>query len=101
MRRDPVRLNCSGCAARATVVDPTRIEEILQHLVALSFLGRETAEGQFEFAENPRDQRRLDALARAFATSNGADPRYRIHPAYQAYLEVAASKDIRQESLRV
>jgi hypothetical protein len=86
---------------RATVADPNRVGDVINQLVAVSFLGRETGEGQFEFAENPRDQRRLDALARAYAASRGSDPRYRIHPAYQAYLDIAASDDIRQESLRV
>lgn len=75
--------------------------DVASHLVALSFLGRETKDGQFEFAENPRDQRRLDALAHAYAASQGKDRRYRVHPAYQAYLEISASEDVMQQSLRV
>ncbi|HEX2050249.1 MAG TPA: hypothetical protein VHJ34_06390, partial [Actinomycetota bacterium] len=77
------------------------VTTVLDQLVALSFLGREVHEGAFEFAENPRDRKRLDAVARGFATSRGADARYRIHPAYQAYLNVAASDSVRQQAMQM
>ncbi|HEV3034101.1 MAG TPA: hypothetical protein VGX72_04860 [Solirubrobacteraceae bacterium] len=73
------------------VTDEATQRSVLDQLVSLSFLGQETHNAEYEFAENPRDRRRLDGLASRFAAQNGRDPRFRIHPAYQAYLDITAS----------
>jgi hypothetical protein len=90
-----------AAVARAGPSIEIRKAAIVDQLVALSFLGRETRTDQFDYAENPRDKRRLDALANRFAATEGREPRYRIHPAYQAYLEVTRSDDSGQQALRL
>jgi hypothetical protein len=67
-------------------------QDVIQELVALSFLGRETRDRCFEYAENPRDLKRINAVAIRFASGQGREPRFRIHPAFQAYLDVAADR---------
>jgi hypothetical protein len=78
--------------------DRTRI---VDHLVSLSFLGREIHDDQYEFAENPRDRRRLDGLGKRLAAQRGREARFRIHPAYQAYLDVSKADSVAQQSLRL
>jgi hypothetical protein len=75
---------------RAGVSGETRLTEVTEQLVALSFLGRETHEDQFEFAENPRERRRLEAVARRFAAGERRRPRLRVHPAFQSFLDIGA-----------
>ena len=86
---------------RVGITDTADQAETINHLIALSFLGREVREAAFEFAEDPRELKRLDAVARRFASSEGREPRLRIHPAYQAYLDIAATDDVAQQALKL
>jgi hypothetical protein len=68
----------------------------IDSLVSLSFLGLEVREESFEFAEDPHERSRVEALARRFAAGEGREPRYRIHPAFQAFLDVVKVPDGQQ-----
>lgn len=58
----------------------------LEHLVRLGFLGLETSTFHFSFATNGRSLSRIKALAKKMARDTS--PRYEIHPAYRAHLEI-------------
>lgn len=62
-------------------------KELLDYLVRLSFLGRESRNGGFVYAENPEDFRRLEGLAAKQRTSE-RDVLVEIHPAFRRYLEI-------------
>ncbi len=61
---------------------------LLRRLKALSFLGIEVRENEFEFLETDPGDKRADVLARKVAELRGQSPRYSIHPAYRSYLEI-------------
>ena len=84
---------------RSGVTDEALVVEITDQLVALSFLGRETHDGHFEYVENPQDRKRIEAVARKFASSQGREPHFRVHPAFQAYLDISTVNG--QQSLRL
>ncbi len=84
---------------RSGVTDEALVVEITDQLVALSFLGRETHDGHFEYVENPQDRKRIEAVARKFASSRGREPHFRVHPAFQAYLDISTVNG--QQSLRL
>ena len=65
-----------------------RTSEVVQRLRALSFLGIEIGDNQFDFAIEPRAPEVADALARRHATRSGREPRYQVHPAFRRYLEI-------------
>ncbi len=75
-------------AIRAAAIGGKAPEEILQHLLLLSFLGVEVAEGKFEFADSEETLRRVLVLARKAEDKMGRPPRYTVHPAYRPYLEI-------------
>lgn len=83
---DEVKDLVKGCG-----LDHAEMERTVSSLVALSFLGRETKSGVFQFAENPRDDRRNSAVAAGFARRESRSPRLKIHPAFHAYLGVVES----------
>ncbi len=69
-------------------VPPALHTSVLIHLRLLGFLGTETSDGVFTYMDNPRDQMRVDALARATAARKAGRPRYEIAPAFRTYLEI-------------
>lgn len=62
---------------------------IVGYLRSLAFLGVEVRPDEFDFAEDPRDRERANALAARFATRTATEIRYAIHPAFRSYLEVS------------
>lgn len=55
-------------------------------LLDLMFLGIQTSEGQFDYADDPRDKRRIEALARSFERKAARERTYQVHPAFHAHL---------------
>jgi phenylpyruvate tautomerase PptA (4-oxalocrotonate tautomerase family) len=86
---------------RAGIRDKASQLKVVEHLISLSFLGQEIHADEYGYAENPRDRRRLDGLARKLAAQRGKQPQFRIHPAYQAYLDVSGSETPGQQTLRI
>lgn len=64
---------------------------VIDHLSGLTFLGLEVAENDFRFAEDPHEYRKTLVMARRFAESRRRPPRYKINPAFWAFLEIAES----------
>ncbi|HVE90926.1 MAG TPA: hypothetical protein VNE62_01305, partial [Actinomycetota bacterium] len=63
------------------------VQTVIGRLLAISFLGLETAHGRFEYPEVAQEAERAKVLARKVSESSEA--RYCIHPAFRAYLEVS------------
>jgi hypothetical protein len=84
---------------RGGVTEEEAQERITNQLLSLSFLGQEVHEDEYEFAENPRDRRRIDGLAQRLAATRGRAPRFQIHPAYQAYLDISGEGAVKQKKL--
>jgi hypothetical protein len=69
-------------------ISSDKIDGVLLHLVNLSFLGLETAEGAFAFADEPREMKKNMVLSERLVTEQGGGKRYQINPPFRAYLEV-------------
>jgi hypothetical protein len=70
------------------VPDQERQSIVLEHLRSLSFLGRETREGKYSYADDPQDRARDEALARLLAANRGTPGSWAVHPAFRPYLEI-------------
>ena len=83
-------LPASAVRANLTLagVDDASIGHVIERLKAVSFLGVEVEPNTFAYVEGDADSRRLDVLARKFSDRAQQAPRYSIHPAYRAYLEI-------------
>ena len=65
-------------------------EIVIEWLVRLTFVGFETAPNRFEFLYDEQDLRKQSAMARKMADeTTGGVRRFRIHPAFHAFLEIA------------
>jgi hypothetical protein len=71
-------------------IRPKQYDDVLQHLLAIDFLGRQTGDQRYSFGAEGKDARLAEALARRHARELGTTPTYRIHPAFWPYLEVQA-----------
>jgi hypothetical protein len=79
-------------AAEAVGVPTDRIEDVVGVLVELTFLGVEVQPGRFEFLFNDNEWPKFRSMARRISESSSqASTRYRINPAFHAYLEVRSS----------
>lgn len=65
------------------------VDEVIERLRDLSFLGLEVADGNFRYSESPDDARLVEARSSRFRRDSGNEPRFEIHPAFRAYLEIA------------
>ncbi|MFL5912367.1 MAG: P-loop ATPase, Sll1717 family [Gaiellaceae bacterium] len=74
-------------------VPPDDRLQALENLRVLSFLGVETHNGQFAFSDDQREMQLSDVLAKRLEESRHAPYRFRIHPAFRAYLEIADEGD--------
>lgn len=59
---------------------------VIEHFIGLSFLGMEVDRGQFVFSDEPREFKKNLVLANKVAEQQPR--RFKIHPAFRAYLEV-------------
>jgi hypothetical protein len=69
------------------------LDDVVEILRGLSFVGIEVRDGEFEYSEDARDMQRANALARRLAEKRGAPERYRIHPAFRPFLEITDDAD--------
>jgi hypothetical protein len=72
-------------------IEPESIQDVIDHLSALTFLGIEVADGEFRFAEDRQEHRKNLVLARRLGDTRGGQMRYMVNRAFWAFLEVAAS----------
>lgn len=66
--------------------------EIINLLLEVNFLGFEVSEEDFRFPEDPQELQKNKAQARNLARHKVATPRYKIHPAFAAFLELDESE---------
>lgn len=79
----------------ATILSAARIEgdkqaAVTEHLIWLSFLGLEIKKDEFVFSDDPGEYRKNYVLAQRI-TENSGKKRFRVHPAFRAYLEIQDS----------
>ena len=65
-----------------------KLSQIIDHLINLSFLGLEVDEGEFTFSDDPKDYLKNNVLAERLVEGRGGMRRYKINPAFCAYLEI-------------
>lgn len=86
------RTEISECLSTADV-PVHHHEQLIDTLIALSFLGLEVRPGEFDFADDFSDRRRFMALAQRVTKESGREQAFSIHPAFWSYLEVKADLD--------
>lgn len=74
-------------------------DEIRDWLIRTSFLGIEVKPGDFVHVEGETDARRQLKKAERFADRSGTKVRFRVHPAFRAFLEVR-DDDLHNEEIR-
>ena len=72
----------------STGVSEEKIETMIDFLLDLTFLGLEIEEDKFVFSDAPEDSRKNKIVARRFAKNKKQETHFRIHRAFQAYLEI-------------
>lgn len=65
-----------------------KVLDVIEHLVSLTFLGLELDENNFEFSEDPHELKRNWIVASKLARKLHKPRRYKIHPAFHAFLEI-------------
>jgi hypothetical protein len=63
-----------------------QLDDTINYLRSMSFLGVQVGESQFMYAEDPRDLAKSDVLARRRFPDR--DFTYAVHPAFRPYLEI-------------
>ena len=81
------RDDVNHCVARAKIPED-RIQQVVDRLCALTFMGVEVAENDFRFSEDACEYQRNVVLARKYAESKQNVPRYMINNAFRSFLEV-------------
>jgi hypothetical protein len=61
---------------------------VVEHLCGLTFLGVEVKQDDFRFADDEQEARKDAVRARNVAEALGRPPRYKINPAFCAFLEI-------------
>jgi hypothetical protein len=84
--------------AASSGVHPEALTELL---VNLNFVGPEVDDNRFEFDDDPQQQRRNVVLAQTLAAKHDAKPKFRIHPAFHAFLEIRGNRDDRGRQTRL
>jgi hypothetical protein len=70
-------------------IHENELVQVIELLCSLSFLGRETGPGQFEFQHTGEDTTKLQIMARKAAMKRpDRKPYFRINKAFQPYLEI-------------
>lgn len=81
------RMEIADILKRARIKDEEE-NSIIEHLCNLTFLGRETEDGVFRFAEDEQDARKIAVLARNLSEKRNSPPRFKINAAFCPFLEV-------------
>jgi hypothetical protein len=86
-KSDLRREDVESCIFKANARTPSS-DKIVNHLCTLGFLGIEVRENDFRFAEDPQEYKKNIVLARKLSGELRRGMRYRINPAFWAYLEI-------------
>jgi hypothetical protein len=71
-----------------TGVDDEKADAVIKHLCGLTFLGVEVDADKFRFAEDLAENQKNSILAQRLVLSRSGAPRYKINPAFWAFLEI-------------
>ncbi|MBU0711996.1 hypothetical protein KJ762_02745 [bacterium] len=63
-------------------------QESINLLCSLTFLGIEIDKSKFVFSEDPQDFRKYNVIAQKYSKTQNMIRRYRVHPAFHAFLEI-------------
>jgi hypothetical protein len=74
--------------SRLSKIGTSDVKGVIELLCCISFLGLETRKDHFRFVEELQEYRKALTLAHQFARHRGRNLRYRIHPAFAAFLEL-------------
>jgi hypothetical protein len=68
---------------------PERIDSVVSHLVKLTFLGLEVAEGQLLYSDEFKELKKHEVLAEHLVRGSRSGRRCEINPAFRSYLQAA------------
>jgi hypothetical protein len=88
-----VRQHVSSAAIAAEWVD-----DVISHLVGLTFLGVEVASGRFEFADEKKELQKNVILATRFAGRARAERRYQVNAPFRTYLGLKEENEGRERT---
>ena len=71
-----------------TVAEIDKVNDVINHLVKLSFLGAEIAHRTFAYADEPRELKKNRVMSDRLAEFTGTERLYEINPPFRSYLEV-------------
>jgi predicted AAA+ superfamily ATPase len=74
-------------------IDTHDLDEIIDQLCDLTFLGREIKEGDFRFQYNDENKNKFQVMARKTADKNSNIKRFKINKAFHPYLEIEVSEE--------
>lgn len=69
-------------------IEAERVDDVVSHLVGLTFLGVEVAFGRFVYADEKKELQRNIVLAARFAQKLGSEPRFQVNAPFRTYLEL-------------
>ncbi len=86
----PCVLGANQIAVLLKSVDLSKdgVGELVELLCSLTFFGLEVDKDRFVFSDDPQEHKRNQVQARRYAHSKNSEPRYSIHPAFRAFLEI-------------
>lgn len=68
-------------------VPDENVDDVIEHLSMLTFIGLEVKDGEYRFADDPQDNKKNQILARKLCEARNAPPNFKVHPAFRAFLE--------------
>jgi hypothetical protein len=63
-------------------------DDLLNHLIRLTFLGMEVNSNTFEFVEDPKELKKAQILSAKIARQLKSRRRFKIHPAFHSFLNI-------------
>jgi hypothetical protein len=70
-------------------VSDGKVDALLKLLLNLTFIGVEVSTDVFRFAEDQSDAQKNSVLANRLVTERGSAARFKINPAFWAFLEIS------------
>jgi len=88
-------------AMRRAGISEIRIAEIVDLLTELTFLGPETSPGHFEYINDEDSLMKTRVMARNLSEEAGLPTRYRVNPAFHAFLEISPQRAVAPGQLQM
>ena len=68
--------------------NPHETEQLIEILCEMTFIGKETQENKFQYYSEKRPSKVINRLAKRFSERQSQSKRYKINPAFHAYLDI-------------